>query len=574
MAIRQRQSIGVGGLYPTGRAPLSVDLSETSRAITERMIKREQERITGEKTEIAENQKKILHALSSEAVLGASEKMQTLHLQNVNETIDKWSDKLGENDGKLSHQDNLELLKEKQKIDRNLTDMKTNVKNFRLVQEEILRDKDRKTYSDETHKRFGEMVKQGKVGDPTVDWLSVLVPREEDMFAALTDPDMKPFVDTMTANIDTGQIKVNEDGTYSWGESNERILEQGFKSFLTGKRGKTIFRNYGGDEQALRQMENEFESALIRNTQHQEWSASLFKEQRKDEEGLGISMDTREALKRNNLKFDPKYADNVRQANEMAELIRLGDEEAINTLKNRYIPKLNGTPENIFIQYGKDGVTIKMRRDEELEKVSFPYAVSDDTILNEYKLGAFSDKPGVSAKVYSSGKQLGDNIAGSFAPRWKLDRPVNPMIPGQYEKEGLSLVKELKKPNAKIDLEAIKEIIGNKESGMLPDAKVEVEGNTIKFNGEEYQIKRWFGGRAIKGTADIEKDKERLKADVLKKINEYRDKLKSRATYAEGTELEQREEKTEEEKIQKFMNDNNITDRKEAIRILKENNIL
>jgi hypothetical protein len=398
--MRTRQNIGVGGLYPTGRSSTVLDFQDTSRAISERLIKREQERIGQEKQYMQESEKAILDALSYEAVIGASDAMQLKHLENVNNTQDKWAQIYAASDGKLSITQLAELQKEKRKVESERVNMQTNVKNFELVQRELLSDPQAEKWDKTSFDKFQQNVNAGKVGDPTVDWLDVLTPRQRDL-SEMLDKEFKNYKQSAITNIDKTGYTVNPDGTITWNENNKRVLQSSFDALFNSRAGQGKFMEYGGTPEAKVRMQNEFRESVIRDMQLGQFSAPA---QRNLMQGQGI--DNEYTRKYPQLRgLSKTHTDTAVYLNDIAEGALQLDEDVVKLLSRQPLSSF-GVPANVSIQRvnGKDYIVWRNQQtNAQLKSLEIPENRKGNEeaikkfkveLLADYKAIAGKDKPG------------------------------------------------------------------------------------------------------------------------------------------------------------------------------------
>lgn len=195
-----KQNIGTGGLYPTGIAPQALDFRATQEAMSQALINQTKQRIQQEKDFMNESEKAILNSLSFEAVQGLSDQVQQNHLKNYNALTDKWTNIYRERGGKLSDFDQLELKKDKMRMDAETANLKSNVEQFRFAQKEILAHPF--LYDPESARRLADITAKGMVGLPEsanilvpikrtpLDYIENIHKPELDRFAKQTDTEI------------------------------------------------------------------------------------------------------------------------------------------------------------------------------------------------------------------------------------------------------------------------------------------------------------------------------------------------------------------------------------------------
>ncbi len=218
----KRRNIGMNP-YPTGRSPMAFDLSRTTDAISQRLVKREQQRIEEDKSEVSENMQMMLKALDFETVIGLSQKVQEEHLDNVSELHDKWAGVLSESGGKLSLQQKKDLMNDKLKVETTLGNMKADVETFKLVQEKMKDPNAWYYYTPETFERFRDYAENGKIGSG--DALNIIEMRRPEM-AEYISHRYKDGVNRLEKRFDTMMQSVNtEEGYLAAVRTNERAAE-------------------------------------------------------------------------------------------------------------------------------------------------------------------------------------------------------------------------------------------------------------------------------------------------------------------------------------------------------------
>lgn len=382
-----------------------LDTAATQMAITERMIKRESERIGQEKDYMKESQKAILDALSYEAVLGASDNMQMKHLENVNALESKWADVYAQSDGKLSMQQLAELKKDQRKVEAERMNMQTNVRNFELTREAMLNDPQGKLWTPESFEKFAQYVKEGKVGDPTVDWMGVLSPRVRDLPELLYD-ELSGYRENALANVDIGQINVNEDGSINWGENNFRALTENFNALFNSRAGQNVFRQYAstmGPEKAKEQLFNEFKAVAETNIQKGEYSYQAQRNaQAGGSGGAGFG----------NLK--PEHRETARYLNDIAQGALTLDKDILDTLA-RQVQSVFGVPGSVSAQIGNDGETYLVWQSQTKKDLRMPLRVpkpeEGEEAIRRFKLEVLKTHKMLSAKDVPPG-------IGWIVPDW------------------------------------------------------------------------------------------------------------------------------------------------------------
>lgn len=396
-----------------------LDFNDTSRAISERLIKREQERISEEKDHIKESQKAILDAFSFEAVRGASEQMQLKHLENLNSVTDKWSKVMADSGHKLNYKQMLELQKDKQSVEAMRMNMATNIKEFETAQKVLLEDHNAMIYDESSHEAFAQAYKEGKMGDPEFSWLNILKPRQRGLSEYL-DKELSPYKASALANIDVRGYTISPDGTITWNENNERFLKSSFESMFSTPLGQRIYKSYGGTPEAKERMKNEYDESLKRDMQKEQFS---YQAQRNFMQGAASSNAI--ARKYGWSGLNDEQTANMTHFNNFAEKVRQRDRATLEILKSRPIPYI-GTPLSVDIDDNGDIViTGKPGSDKIPPRIVLPVPDENATEdqVKEFKMGLINLAPGF------SGKQIPSNVANYVVADWKEAGTIEPTAP-------------------------------------------------------------------------------------------------------------------------------------------------
>ena len=508
-----RQNIGTGGLYPTGRAPFAADLTDSTRAITERMIKRRQEEIATEKGEIIENEKKVLEALSYEAILGASEQMQLKHLENVNKLHDKWADVFGASEGKLNTRQLHDLQKDKQQVERERVDMQTNIKEMEFVQSEVMKDARSPSpiYEPDSYDKVIKAINSGKAGDSKFNWLGLLTFKPDDVFTSMADPVMEPLIESTVASMDMNQFKVNPDGTMSWGENNERVLAENIESYFNSNRGKDIFRNYGSTPKAKEQMRQEFKALIGRSMEKRKYDYQLDKLQK------GTGKDS----------LDPELAKTVNYFNEVAERAWMLDENIMKYIRGKDLPgagylkgigynKIKG--DDVLVLEGTDGkrsiVTVPSDKTDKIAMLAFK---KDFLTKFEDVTGTQINKEFFQYLEADYSKQLSEF---DYKPMMRADisKLENLLKAGTKEREIKDVIDD--KPNPEYD-KAYGEIVKDRLEELIEDIKIEHPPKRIKLFGvkKNQLIISETGQDDVTYDLDKKEDREKLNNWVKEKVD-------------------------------------------------------
>jgi len=234
---------------PTGIAPMALDLATPMRALTDRMVGLEKERISKEEKEFDENQKALIEALSFETVVGASEVVQQKHLENVGQLWDKYATVLAENDGKLSMAGKAQLMKDKHKINADLARMQTDVQQFEKIQEIMLDPKyDAAVDKNAMRDKVAQYYKDGKIGSG--DAWGLIVPRERSIDEKLEERYGQQFDDLEKSySVIIPEEGIDTDlGTVQSQVVGRDKAENFFRNILSEQDRAELVEAMGGDE--------------------------------------------------------------------------------------------------------------------------------------------------------------------------------------------------------------------------------------------------------------------------------------------------------------------------------------
>ena len=132
-----------GNMFPTGASPFSTDLATPMNAITDRMIKTRLNQIAQDRSEVAQNEKNMLEALSFETVQGLSDQVQVAHLAKVEDLTNAGAELMAKRKGKLTYQDQLWIKQQQRKVETDIANMKSDVQAFAQIQKDITTNPDK-----------------------------------------------------------------------------------------------------------------------------------------------------------------------------------------------------------------------------------------------------------------------------------------------------------------------------------------------------------------------------------------------------------------------------------------------
>lgn len=128
------------GGYPTGRAPLMMDLANPVYAITQQMIQQKQRDLASQKDQISQNLKNLLDTISFDTIKGLGQQVQKEHLKRLDDFSNKWTEKWASAGGVLSGPQLHEQEMEKQAIESDMANMQSNVEKFANATNMLLQD--------------------------------------------------------------------------------------------------------------------------------------------------------------------------------------------------------------------------------------------------------------------------------------------------------------------------------------------------------------------------------------------------------------------------------------------------
>lgn len=210
-----------GSPYPTGIAPLELNLDDKVFALTQQMVKSRKDEIKQNRLLVDSNEEAILNALDFEPLEGAGDKIALQHAESVKSMEDKWAKVFKDRQGMLTSQDKIDLLKDKRGVEQNLKKAAADIAQIAEIKKGI----GKGIYDDlQTSANLTEYQKAGLIGSGGA--LNIPVLKKQPFgaeFEALIDPFLKQRsqdVDTMVESIDT------DTGQESKRMSNKRSLSE------------------------------------------------------------------------------------------------------------------------------------------------------------------------------------------------------------------------------------------------------------------------------------------------------------------------------------------------------------
>lgn len=408
-----RQNIGVGGLYPTGRSPLVMDLSSPASAITQRMIKREEQRISQEKDYMTQSQQEILKALDFEVVQGLSDQIQLEHLKEVDSLQDKWASKYAESGGKLSINQLAELKKDQRGIEGKLGKMQADVKTFAFAQEQLKNPRARDLWDEQSWINLKEYAQSGKIGSGGA--IEILVPREPSFIEyiqgtykqQLANLEKRISMRMQGVNTEEGRIMATKDNLDAANNMWESLKQQPD----IRRRVESI-----GEDEAKEQFLNAYGFSL----QDQKFNAQLFRAGQTKQESEDY--------------YNKKYGwgalpkdqrENMVVANDFLERVSRGDANVLKEILTYNVSGI-GFPDDAY--YSDQGLVIVSKpkgKDGEQDTKVIPWApnMHDERQRQVFKKLVFD------AVDIFSGKQEPLNIMKYIVPNWEEIKEVNPYTP-------------------------------------------------------------------------------------------------------------------------------------------------
>ncbi len=547
MAIRQ--NVGIGGLYPTGRAPLAVDLATPTAAITQRMIKREEQRIAGEKEQISANQQAILKALDFETVQGLSDKIQTEHLENLNKVWNNWAEKFASKQGKLSFADLKELQDDKRKIESNLGKMQADVKTFAFAQNELSKPNARQLWDEQSWLNLKDYANQGKVGSG--DAINILVPRQPSFIehiqsrykSQMSALEKRISNRMLGVNTEEGRIMATKDNLEAANSMWESLKQQPDVKQYIGQIGET-------------QAKEQFLNAYGFSVKDDYFSQGVWKEGRKGTEPTNDYY-----YRKYGWDIDKEQTENLVFFNDVAEGIRRADKDIIESLTGVIDRGLGNLDAVEYKKIGDEEFILLMPSDEKKkpQRIKLPPKDASPTTVRNFKKMILDRFQSI------NGKQIDKNIMKYIEPDWDDFTGSEPVMPMALKiaTEGL-----LALPNAYEEGEfadtAIKYI-----TDALPDVEVEKAKGRLGISKSNYKIN--VTDPSVEGEQktkeyDLRKveDRQALSDWIIQKSN-YKEAMQDRWNPNAGE--EQRKENVES--MEKLVE----AARQDAVSLAKKNNL-
>lgn len=484
-----RQNIGVGGLYPTGRSPLVLDLGSTASAISQRMIKREEQRIAQDKDYMSKSQQEILKALDFEVVQGLSDNIQLEHLKEVDGLTAKWAERYAANDGKLNVQQLAELKKDQRGVEAKLGKMQEDVKMVAFAQNELKKPTARQLWDDQSWLNLKDYVTKGMVGSGGA--MEILVPREPSFIEhiqgtykqQMANLEKRISMRMQGVNTEEGRIMATKDNLDAANNMWEALKQQPDVSAYVEKIG---------EESAKEQFLNAYGFSLA----DQKFNSQLFRAGQ-----TSASSDDYYARKYGWGGLPKDKKENMIVVNDLLEKIKRVDKGALDELKS-YSVKNIGFPADVY--YTKDGLVIEgfpKGAAGTIPKLEIPWP-KDPTSERDWV--NFKAKVWENVNMFSAG-QIPDNKTKYIVPNWEEVKDTEFFVP-EFLQEVRTQLETGKTPGT-FRKDIVKSI-----KGLMPDVDIRSrsngnkviirtpEGNDLEFlvgtEAGKKSLLEWFNNKA------------------------------------------------------------------------------
>jgi hypothetical protein len=186
-----------GSPYPTGRAPLELNLDEKIFALTQQMVKNRKDEIKQNMLTIDKNEAIMLDALDFEPLEGAGDIVAAQHAERLKGMEEKWARVFKDRQGKLTTQDKLLLGKEKREVEQGLKTAAADIAQVAEIKKNI----GKGIYDDEqTSINLTEYQKAGLIGSGKAINIPVL---KKQPFGAEFEARYTPFLEKRAKEIDS-----------------------------------------------------------------------------------------------------------------------------------------------------------------------------------------------------------------------------------------------------------------------------------------------------------------------------------------------------------------------------------
>jgi hypothetical protein len=342
MAVNQKMGYSLGG-YPTGVSPMAFDFSQEVGALTQRMVKKEQQRLKQEGDAISGNEEMILKALDFKTVQGMSDRGQQKHIENLDNLWKKWADRFAKTGGKLSMQDRSELMQDKRKVEGDLATMQANVKQVAEVQK-LLQQSAKYPWldADKTAKNLVDFADKNDIAGSGADILAYTQYTANELIDEKYADDKKWVARQIEESITPGSTK---SGILSSQKSNIQAVEKMWKTVYNDPiLGPKI------DKEGVDVVKEKFFNSWGSNLKSERFSATAYNAANPKSSGKS----TYRADLYPGLSYAQGYAMN--DFNPTVDGIAKLDQSSLDELKGYSIPELGNTaPAAIFVKKTSGG---------------------------------------------------------------------------------------------------------------------------------------------------------------------------------------------------------------------------
>jgi hypothetical protein len=482
-----RQNIGTGGLYPTGIAPQALDFTRTQEALSQALIGQTKERIKQQKDLMSESEKALIKAMDFESVQGLAEQAQLDHMKRYQDLTSRWTEEYKKGNGILSMPKQMEMMKEKRKLDIDTSNMKFRIEQVHKAQQEY--NAHPLNYDPQTAVNLKNIFDNGLQG--LVDASNVLVPKQ----VAWTE-----YVDN-TYKHEIGALKDKLSTAISMADSRiakTEAIKQNLKE--TGDLYDTALKatpNILKDSSGRTVSKDEFIKTYGTNISTESINSGLYSTDRRSS-GRGKTETNLENVNYVNnileglIQFDERSKDAINNLSIQGG----GDVVRMNFGKNdegKDVLRITGSRKEQAKTAGGKSVNVPYTRD-----IVYPTDLNDAQAVHDWKLSVYK------AMNLLSGKQEPVDIAGKIVPFNKSYEHSGQYFEDPDRKAAYNAVEsELAKPKPK------KEDLAT----LLNDLNIGSEANTNWF---------WIAGNKIEVTDNGEKTTYDLSSSKDKKaLKEY-----------------------------------------------------
>jgi hypothetical protein len=214
--------------YPTGRAPLAVDLSQQYWNIAQERVKARKQEIEENDLKISENEKFLLKAFDIETVKGAQDKKTVELAKMLDDHLTKWAfiSKNNEKPGILTTEQKFEVLRDRREIEDARQKAASEVAQYEQLAKDAVDPKKRELYDPQTFIDMGKYAAEGRIGDGKLINLIKYAPQAigQDFMAEVQGmaKEMGVFNKQLFKQYPTGIV---DNGQTQWGYTNKPTVE-------------------------------------------------------------------------------------------------------------------------------------------------------------------------------------------------------------------------------------------------------------------------------------------------------------------------------------------------------------